>query len=121
MTRHIKVEAQKALAVQMFDAVSEGDAALVRALLAQGVDADAWGLLDDEYDQPLQRATRLHDLNRLDIIRLLVDAGADLDFQGATIARLCTWPCNSIMVMIGKWRDYFFGPARPPCWFTKTV
>lgn len=82
MKKHISVEAQEELAERLFAAVSEGNAAVVRALLDQGVDADAWGMLDDEYDHPLQRAIRLHKLNRLDIIGLLVGAGADLDFQG---------------------------------------
>ena len=72
---------QDELAQQMYVAVAALDVVKVRELLASGVPADVWGITEDD-DLPLQAASREDGDNALSIVKALVEAGADIDFQG---------------------------------------
>lgn len=72
---------QELLAQQMHQAVGVLDVAKVRELLASGVPADVWGITDD-YDLPLQAVSRRDGDDALSIVKALIEAGADIDFQG---------------------------------------
>ena len=77
----IPEEEREDLAAQFVQAVESLDVGRVRALLAGGVPADAWGILVEQ-DLPLQRVARLDGPEALEIARALIDAGADIDYQG---------------------------------------
>ena len=66
----------------LFQAVDNGDVEDVARLLAEGVDADAWGWENSQGDLPLQAAARLGEADGARIVEMLLDAGADIDFQG---------------------------------------
>lgn len=69
------------LAAGMRGAVEALDVAKVRSLLASGVPADVWGISED-YDLPLQVVSRRDGDDALSIVKALIEAGADIDFQG---------------------------------------
>ncbi len=75
-------EEQREMAEALFDAVREGDPGRVRKLLAAGTDADAWGHENPDGDLPLQAAARLRTPDAPAIVEALLDAGANIDFQG---------------------------------------
>lgn len=75
-------EEQRTMAEALYDAVREGDLGRVRKLLAAGTDADAWGHENPDGDLPLQVAARLRTPDAPAIAEALLDAGANIDFQG---------------------------------------
>lgn len=72
---------QEELAQQMYVALAALNVVKVRELLALGVPADVWGITEDD-DLPLQAASRENGDDALSIVKALVEAGADIDFQG---------------------------------------
>jgi hypothetical protein len=80
MTGFSEEEAED-LGAQLMQAVESLDVSKVRALLAGGVPADAWGI-SLENDLPLQRVARLDGPQALAIAKALIEAGADIDYQG---------------------------------------
>jgi ankyrin repeat protein len=75
-------EEQRTMAEDLYDAVGEGDLGRVRKLLAAGTDADAWGQVNRDGDLPLQAAARLRTPDTAAIVEALLEAGANIDFQG---------------------------------------
>lgn len=82
MPRTFSEEEQEALAEQMLEAVNELDAGKVLALLDSGVPADVWDITDEDGDLPLQVVAGMDGEAALAIAKALVEAGADIDFQG---------------------------------------
>ena len=72
---------EEQLAAKMHKAVAALHVAKVRSLLASGVPADVWDITED-YDLPLQAVSRRDGDDALSIVKALVEAGADIDFQG---------------------------------------
>ena len=79
--RKISKGDRAALAEQMHEAVDMLILAKVRELLASGVPPDVWGITHDD-DLPLQAVARAKGAPALSIAKALIDAGADIDYQG---------------------------------------
>ena len=90
------------LAKQMHMAVAELDFAKVTELLARGVPADVWDIDDENCDHPLQAVARRDGEQALSIAKALIEAGADIDFQGDFG---CTALARSIETNWGSNRD----------------
>lgn len=69
-------------AYNLFKAVQNRDVEEVARLLASGVDADAWGKEDRYGNLPLQVAAMIGGADGARIVGLLLDAGADIDYEG---------------------------------------
>lgn len=82
MGKEFSERQRMALAKKMFKAVNELDAGKVLALLESGVPADVWDITDEDGDLPLQVAASMDDGAALSIAKALVEAGANIDFQG---------------------------------------
>ena len=74
-------DSEQALAAQMHAAIEALDVAKVQELLASGVDPDVWDITDD-YDRPLQAVARRKGDDALAIAKALIEAGAEIDYQG---------------------------------------
>ena len=72
---------QEVLAAQMHAAIEALDVAKVQELLASGVDPDVWDITED-YERPLQAVARRKGDDALTIVKALIDAGAEIDYQG---------------------------------------
>lgn len=81
MNAEFSEDDQEELALEMHKAVGSLNVVKVRSLLASGVPADVWGITED-YDLPLQAVSLRDGDNALPIVKALVEAGADIDFQG---------------------------------------
>lgn len=66
----------------LFDAIKKQDSVEVARLLAAGANPDTWGFTDANGDRPLQAAARRGGKAEAEVVGLLLDAGADIDFQG---------------------------------------
>ena len=73
---------EEQLAAKMHKAVAALDVVKVRSLLASGVPADVWDITEEDYDLPLQAVSRRDGDDALSIVKALVEAGANIDFQG---------------------------------------
>ena len=90
------------LADQMHAAVEALDVAKVQALLGAGVDPDVWDITKD-YDRPLQAVARNASDDALTIAKALIEAGADIDYQGDYD---CTAFARSVENKVHKQNDW---------------
>lgn len=83
-TEHLEDEQedeQEVLAALMHAAIEALDVAKVQTLLASGVDPDVWDMTEG-YDRPLQAVARSKGDDALTIAKALIEAGAEIDYQG---------------------------------------
>jgi ankyrin repeat protein len=97
-------KAKKArLTKEMHSAVKSLDAATVQELLANGVPPDVWGDTDEFGDLPLQAVAGRNGEVALSIAKALIDAGADIDYQGGHRA---TALANAVVYDSGREDDW---------------